>query len=183
MAATPGKPSSGPLLFDVNEVEDAHADGVNEVEDAHADDQDNTVPRRRGEQERSEQERSGHAQIKAWLDKLTARSTPGEELGEPPDLHALIMDGTITLDDLRQYEHELKAAMDALHIARAKSEHDRDTQIMMIADKVVTAARRTGDAKLLKAYEQTIKYSREVARTRAKQAAQEAERERIARGR
>ena len=182
MAATPGKPSSGPLLFDVNEVEDAHADDANEVEDAHADDQDNTVPRR-GEQAQPEQERSGHAQIKAWLDKLTARSIPGEELGEPPDLHALIMDGTITLDDLRQYEHELKAAMDALHIARAKFEHDRDTQIMMIADKVVTAARRTGDAKLLEAYEQTIKYSREVAKARAKQAAQEVERERIARGR
>jgi hypothetical protein len=183
MAATPGKPSFGPLLFDANEVEDAHSDDVNGVEDAHSDGQDHTVPRRRGEHERPEQERSGHAQIKAWLDKLTARSTPGEELGEPPDLHALIMDGTITLDDLQQYEYELKAAMDALHIARAKSEHDRDTQIMMIADKVVTAARRTGDAKLLAAYEQTIKYSREVARTRAKQAAQEAVRERIARGR
>lgn len=69
------------------------------------------------------------------------------------------MDGTITIDDLRQYEHELEAALEALHIARAKHEHDRDTQIMMIADEVVAAARRTGDATLLAAHEQTIKYS------------------------
>jgi hypothetical protein len=42
----------------------------------------------------------------------------------------------------------------------------------MIADKVVAAARQTGDATLLAAYEQTIKYSREVARTRVMQVGQ-----------
>jgi hypothetical protein len=161
MAAIPGKPSFGALLFDVNEVEDELTD-----------DQDGAAPRPHPEQERPEQERSGYAQIKAWLEKLTGRSTPGEDLGEPPDVHAIIMDGTITIDDLRQYEHELEAALEAQQIARAKHEHDRDTQIMMIADKAVAAARRTGDATLLAAYEQTIKYSREVAKTRAMQAGQ-----------
>jgi hypothetical protein len=165
MAAIPGKPTSSPLLFDKNEVEDEPAV-----------DQDSAAPRPRPEPERPEPEQSGHAQIKEWLGKLRDPSTPGEELGEPPDLRALVMDGTITIDDLRQYEHELEAALEALHIARAKHEHDRDTQIMMIADKVVAAARRTGDATLLAAYEQTIKHSREVARTRAMQIGQKSAR-------
>jgi hypothetical protein len=156
MAAIPGKSSSGPLLFDENEVEDELAA-----------DQDSAAPR-----PRPEQERSGHAQIKEWLEKLADLSTPGEEVVEPPDFRALVMNGTITIDDLRQYENELEAALEALHIARAKHEHDRDTQIMMIADKVVAAARQTGDATLLAAYEQTIKYSREVARTRVMQVGQ-----------
>jgi hypothetical protein len=153
MAAIPGKLSSGPLLFDADEVEDELTA-----------DQDSAAPR-----PRPEQERSGHARIQEWLEKLADLSTPGEEVGEPPDLRALVMDGTITIDELRQYEHELEAALEALHIARAKHEHDRDTQIMLIADKVVAATRRTGDATLLAAYEQTIKHSREVARTRAMQ--------------
>lgn len=163
MAVIPGKPAIGPLLSDASEVEDDPTD-----------DQDSAASRGL-----PEQERSGHAQIKAWLEKLTARPIPGEELDEPPDLRALIMDGTITIDDLRQYEHELEAALEAQHVARARHEHDRDTQIMIIADKVVAAARRTGDATLLAAYEQTIKYSREVARARAMQAV----RERITRAR
>jgi hypothetical protein len=115
----------------------------------------------------------GPAQIEAWLKKVTDLSRSGEELGEPPDLAALVLDGTITIDDLRRYEHEIEAALKALQVARAQNQHELDTQIMMIADKVVAAARRTGNATLLAAYEQTIKYSREVARTRAMQGGQQ----------
>ena len=161
MAEIPGKPAFGPVLGDVNEIEDELTN-----------DQDSAAPRPRPEQERPEQERSGHAQIEAWLNKITDLSRSGEEQGEPPDLAALVMDGTLTVDDLRRYEHEIEAALEALQVARAKNEHDLDTQIMMIADEVVAAARRTGNATLLAAYEKTIKYSREVARTRAMQAGQ-----------
>jgi integron integrase len=70
----------------------------------------------------------------------------------------------------RERRHHLDESMLQRH------EHDRDTQIIMIADKVVAAARRTGDATLLAAYEQTIKHSREVARTRAMQIGQKSAR-------
>lgn len=159
MAAIPGKPSPGPLLC-----------AGDEVEDDPTKDRRSAAPQRCSEQEPPAQGRPDRAQIEAWLEKLTGRSKSGEELGEPPDLYALVMDGTITIDDLRRYERELEAALEAEQVARAKLEHDRDTQIMLIADKVVAAARRTGDATLLAAYEKTIKYSREVARRRATQA-------------
>lgn len=108
-----------------------------------------------------------------------ARSVParGEEAGVSPRVHARIVESTAKIGTLAVHERELAKALEVVRETRKKLEHDREHDIGLIVDVVVSTAQRTGDKALLAAFEQTIQYKRQIAakgvQTRRKNAAAE----------
>ena len=98
------------------------------------------------------------------LDEL-GRSVParGEEAGISPRVHARIMQSTATIEALAVHERDLSKALEVVRETRRKLEHDREHDIGLIVDVVVSTAERTGDTALLAAFEQTIQYKRQIA--------------------
>jgi hypothetical protein len=120
--------------------------------------------------------RSQQEGLPRMLDEL-ARSVParGEDAGVPPKVYARIVESTGTIDTLAQHERELEKLTEVVRETRKKLEHDREHDIGLIADIVEATVQRTGDTALRAAFEETIRYKKQIAtkgaQTRRKNAA------------
>lgn len=157
MATVTGKPYSGPFIINLENV------------------RDNLIDLSPGALKGLRAEQEGFPGV---LEEL-ARSVPtqGEEAGISSRVHARVVESTRTIETLAVHERELAKALEVVRETRRKLEHDREHDIGLIVDVVMSTAQRTGDSALLAAFEQTIHYKRQIAakgvQTRRKNAAEE----------
>lgn len=157
MATVIGKPYSGPIVFNLENV------------------RENLIDLNPGALKGLRAEQEGFPGV---LEELT-RSVPahGEESGVSPRVHARIVQSTGTIETLAAHERELSKALEVVRETRRKLEHDREHDVGLIVDAVTSTAQRTGDTALLAAFEQTIQYKRQIAvkgvQTRRRNAAED----------